>query len=63
MDYGAYTFVCFIKKKKQDFFIRMWYIKIMLLLFNRRKIFLKCKLPIFAEIKLKGSNFTPYYLP
>ena len=35
----------------------------MLLLFNSRKIFLKCKLPIFALIKLKGSNFTPYYLP
>ena len=35
----------------------------MFLLFNRRKIFLKWKLPIFAYIKLKGSNFTPYYLP
>ena len=35
----------------------------MLLLFNRRKIFLKCNLPIFAKIKLKVSNFTPYYLP
>ena len=35
----------------------------MRLLFNRRKIFLKCKLPIFAEIKLKGSNFTPYFVP
>jgi len=28
----------------------------MRLLLNRKKIFLKCKLPIFAEIKLKGSN-------
>ena len=35
----------------------------MLLLFNRRNIFLKCKLPIFAQIKLKGSKFTPYNLP
>ena len=35
----------------------------MLLLFNSRKNFLKCKLPIFAEIKSKGSNFTLYYLP
>ena len=35
----------------------------MLLLFNSIKIFLKCKLSIFAKIKLKGSNFTPYYIP
>ena len=35
----------------------------MLLLFNGRKLFLKCKLPLFAQVKLKGSNFTPYYLP
>ena len=33
----------------------------MLLLFNNRKFFLKCKLPLFAKIKLKGNNFTPYY--
>ena len=35
----------------------------MLLLFNHRKFFLKCKLPLFAYIKLKGNNFTSYYLP
>ena len=33
----------------------------MLLLFNRRKNLFK--IPLFAKIKLKGSNFTPYYLP
>ena len=35
----------------------------MLLLFNHKKFFLKCKLPLSAYILLKGSNFTPYYLP
>ena len=35
----------------------------MLLLFNRRKFFLKCKLPLFAKIKLKGNNITHYHLP
>ena len=35
----------------------------MLLLFNHRKFFFKCKLPLFAYIELNGSNFTPYYLP
>jgi len=34
----------------------------MLLLFNNIKFFLKCKLPLFASIKLK-IIFTPYYLP
>jgi len=32
----------------------------MLLLFNHRKFFLKCKLPYFALIKLKG-NFNLVY--
>ena len=35
----------------------------MILLFNQRKIILKCKLHLFAYIKLKGNNFTPYNLP
>ena len=38
-------------------------IYIMLLLFNHKKFFFKCKLPLFALIKLKGNNFTPYSLP
>jgi len=51
----------FYQKNKQVFSLNLIYI--MLLLLNRRKIFSKCKLPIFVQIKLKGSNFTPYYLP
>ena len=35
----------------------------MLFLFNHRKFFLKCKLPLFASVILKGNNFTHYYLP
>ena len=35
----------------------------MLLHFNHKKFFLKCKLPLLALIKLKGNNFTHYYLP
>ena len=31
--------------------------------FNHRTLFFKWKLPIFALIKLKGNNITPYYLP
>jgi len=45
MDYEGYTFVFFIQKNKQ-YFLNVIYI--MLLLFNRRIIFLKCMLPIFA---------------
>ena len=34
----------------------------MLLLFNLKKFFFKCKLPLFALIKLKGNKFTSYYM-
>ena len=27
------------------------------------KLFLKCKLSLFAYITLNGNNVTPYYLP
>ena len=63
MDYEGYTFVFFIKKINKFFSLKCDINYVMLLLFNRRKIFLKCKFPIFAYIKLKGSNFTPNYLP
>jgi len=33
------------------------------ILFKHSKLFLKCKLPLFDLIDLKGINFTPYYLP
>ena len=46
IDYEGYTFVYFIKKINKFFHYNVIYI--MLLLFNRRKIFLKFKLPIFA---------------
>jgi len=57
MDYEGYTFV-FYKKK----IIKMWYV-LCFYFSTVDKCFLKCKLPMFALIKLKGSNFTPYYLP
>jgi len=60
MDYEGYTFV-FFYKNNQDFSLKcdIYYAFTL----NRRNFFFKCKLPIFAKIKLKESNFTPYYLP
>jgi len=62
MDYEAYTFVFFIKKINKIFFIKMWYI--LCFYFSTIEIYiLKCNLPVFAYIKIKGSYFSPYYLP
>jgi len=46
MDYEGYTFVFFYKKINKFFSLKcdIYYA----VPFNRRKIFIKCKLPIFA---------------
>jgi len=59
MDYEGYTFV-FLSKYKQDFFIKIYIYYA--LTFQRLKILFKMQVSFISLIKLKGSNFTPYYL-
>jgi len=47
MDYEGYTFVFFIQKINNIFSLKCDII-ICIMLLHRRKIFLKCKFPIFA---------------